>query len=656
MTLRFIDYETHLIGEGAIFPKPVCLSSHSENGSFIFVGMVEMEQRLRKWLTNGDTIGAHNATFEWGVTVTHFPHLTQLVFKALEEGRLVCTQIREQHIDINREKPIIRTNLAALVQHYFKVDISETKTADSWRLRYSELDGIPIAEWPQEAIDYSIEDSVWAYKIYKKQIEVDTLLSMRSSLYLNLMAAQGMTISQERVMTLKQEVMTILQPHYDYLVEHGFCTKVKGKDIPRKNMKKLKEHIEVKDMDFMYTAKGSISVTGEALEYYRGQEPDEVLKRFADIGVYEKVLSAFVSRMEGNEKMYSSYSTVKSTGRTSSSGSSFYPSLNIQQLPRTVEGVTYDLRNCFVPRKGFKILSIDYAGLELSSTAHQLYSVYGKSKMREVVNGGDTPVDMHSVLAAYIQKISYDEFISRKKELKHVRTLAKPINLGFPGGLGFDTMRKLLYMAGIKTKFKILHKATRKEDLVYFLYNLDAPDLRIARLNKDEWGLVQDELVELKRKFFSLYPELEDFLKHKHKSYIMTGKTKWAKNDYGEWELEDVYKYKVGSFERSWCTYTAFCNGFLMQSPAAQGAKGAVSAICKEFYGHKDLIPKAFIHDEILFEVREDREDLIEKAAYIMIDEMQKVLKSVRITVEASLANEWTKTGEYWDKKYWRNA
>ena len=655
MTLRAIDFESYLIGENAIFPKPVCVSSHSENGSFLFVGMVEMEQRLRKWLKD-DVIIAHNMTFECGIIVTHFPHLTLPLFKALEEGRIICTMIREQHININRENPLKKMGLSCLVDHYFKVDISETKTADSWRMRYSELDGIKIEHWPKKAIDYAIDDSVWAYKIYKKQIEVDTLLSMKSSVYLNLMAAQGMGISQERVMTLKKEIMDILSPHYNYLIEQGFCTNVKGKDIPRKNMKKLKEHIEVKDIDFKYTAKGSISVTGEALEFYQRQEPDEVLQRFADIGVYEKVLSAFVRRMEGNDTMYSSYSTVMVTGRTSSSGSSFYPSLNIQQLPRGVEGVTYDLRNCFVPPAGFKILSIDYAGLELSSTAHQLYSVYGKSKMRDVVNGGDIPTDMHSVLAAYIQKISYDEFISRKKELKHVRTLAKPINLGFPGGLGFDTMRKLLYMAGIKTKFKVLHKASRKEDLVYLLYNLDAPDLRIARLSKDDWGLVQDELVQLKRMFFKLYPELEDFLKHKHKDYIMKGSTKWTKNEYDEWELEDVYKYKVGSFERSWCTYTAFCNGFLMQSPAAQGAKAAVSEVYKQFYGNKDMIPKAFIHDEILFYVRENREDLIEKAAYIMIDEMQKVLNSVRITVEASLANEWTKTNEYWDKKYWRNA
>ena len=655
MTLRAIDFETHLIGEGAIFPKPVCVSSHSVNGSFLFTGMIEMEQRLKRWLTE-DTIIAHNATFEAGVIIHHFPSLTELLFTSIDEGRFICTLINEQHININREKPLMKLNLASLVLYYFKEDISATKGEDGWRLRYSELENVPKAEWPQEAIDYAIEDSIWAYKLYDTQIFVDSELSLRSSVYLNLMAAEGMTIAPERVALLKEEIMAYLKPRYQFLIDKGFCAAVKGKDIPRKQMKKLKEYIEVMDIDFMYTAKNNISVTGEAIDYYRGQSEDEVLKYFAEISEYEKVLSAYVSRMENNTRIYSSYSTVKSTGRTSSSGTKLYPSLNIQQLPREVKNVTYDLRNCFIPREGFKILSIDYSGLELSSTAHQLYGVYGQSKMRSTINGGDSPVDMHSVLAAYIHKMPYEEFMLKKKELKHIRTLAKPINLGFPGGLGFDTMRKLLYMAGIKTKFKILHRAPKKEDLTYFLFNLDAPDLRIARLNKDEWGLVQDELVQLKRKFFSLYPELEDFLKHKHKSFIMTGQTKWAKNEYGEWELEDVYKYKVKGFERSWCTYTAFCNGFLMQSPAAQGAKTAVSNICRKYYGSKDIIPKAFIHDEILFEVREGREDLIEEAAYIMIDAMQQTLSSVRIAVEASLAHHWSKTDEYWTKSYWRNA
>lgn len=652
--LRAIDFETNPISVGAIFPSPICVSTHSENGSNLYIGK-DMEQRLYKWLRE-DTIIAHNATFELCVILTHFPNMKDIVQKALEEDRIICTLINEQHININREKPLNKMNLAALVLHHFKTDISETKGEDSWRTRYNELEHTPLIQWPKEAVDYAIDDSVWAYKLHKQQINVESSLSLKCSVALNMMASEGMTISPERVETLKKEVMEFLQPKYDFLIQEGFCSPVKNKDIPKKKVKKLKEYIEVMPLEFMYTAKGSISVTGEAIEYYRNQIENPILKAFSEIAEYEKVLSSYVSRMEGENIIYTSYSTVKNTGRTSSSGSTLFPSLNIQQLPREVKNVTYDLRNCFIPSPGFKILSIDYAGLELASTSHQLYSVYGRSKMRDTINEGESPIDMHSKLAAYLKKMSYTEFLERKKELKHVRTLAKPINLGFPGGLGFDTMRKLLYMAGIKTKFKILHKAIRKEHLSHLLFSLKAPDLRIARLNKEEWALVQDELVELKRAFFSLYPELEDFLKHKHKEFIMKGSTKWSKNEYGEWELDDMYKYSVGGFERSWCTYTAFCNGFLMQSPAAQGAKGAVCAIYNKYVDNKDMFPKAFIHDEILFEVREGREDLIEEASCIMIEEMQKVLNSVRITVEASLANEWTKTNEYWTKQYWRNV
>lgn len=658
-----IDFETHLIGPGAIFPKPVCLSTYNGTEAAL-LGKDKIEEGLKQILTFNIMI-AHNATFECGVIYYHYPELRPLLFAAVKEGRVVCTKMQEELINIIRPKGAYKFSLSDLVKYYFETDISATKTgADAWRLRYSELEDIPVDRWPAAARDYAIDDSIWAHKVYMKQREgtykIDkesNQLAIESSVYLNIMASKGMELDLSKVAELKRELMAYLKPNHDFLIEQGFCVKNPKYEMPQKKIKKLKEYIETLDVEYMYTTKGGVCVSGEALEYYNNQVEDKILQTFSAISKHEKALTAFVARMQ-ETPIYSQYATAKNTGRTSSSGSKLFPSLNIQQMPRSIEGVTHDVRNCFIPKPGFKILSIDYGGLELCATAHQLYKVFGRSKMRDVLNEGTEPTDMHSRLAARLKNMSYEDFIDRKKELKDVRQLAKPINLGFPGGIGYDSMRKILWQSGIKTKFQVLHKAQRKGELRSLMLSLAAPDVRICRLTKNEYALVQDELVYLKRQFFDLYPELETFLKETHLKYT-TGHVKKVKNEFGEWEDEPMYKYKVFGFERDWCTYTAFCNGFLMQSPSAVGAKKAVVAICSKYMDHPDVQPLAFIHDEILFQIRESRiandKELVVDICNIMIEEMQKVLSSVRITVEASLMDYWQKGDGFWTEKFWRD-
>lgn len=653
MNIISCDYETHLIGNGQVFPKPVCLSAYNGSEASLF-DRKESEQYLAQHL-NKSLIIAHNAVFECGVTVTHYPELADHVFDALDNNLIYCTKINESLWNIQREKQLHGLTLAGLVQHYFNEDISETKTDPlAWRLRYSELDGIPIDEWPLEARQYAIDDSIWAYKVHQEQKDVNQSLALKSAVYLNLMGAQGFNINQDRVLLLEQEIWEFLTPRYDFLVKEGFCDYIPKQKQPRKQVKKLKEYVESLGVDLMYTDKGKTATSAEALASYQTQKDDAVLKAFSELSKYEKILTSYIKNLKGADVIYSQYSTTLNTGRTSSSGSKLFSSVNIQQMPRAVEGVTYDVRNCFIPRPGFKICSIDYSALELCSAAHQLYSTLGFSYMREALNEGDKPTDMHSKLAAKFKNMPYEEFMARKSEFKDDRQKAKPINLGFPGGIGYDTMRHLMWKDGIKTKFEILETSKNKKDLEFYLYRLGAPDIRIRRVNKREYALVQDELVQLKRYIFDLYPDLEQFLKETHNKFL-TGKTKFKKNDFDEWEEEPMYMYETHGFKRDFCTYTALCNGFLMQTPSAVGAQRTMNKLVRTFYNNPDIYPQAFIHDECIFEVREGRYDLIDDAAEIMIDEMQSVLSSVRVAVEASVSDYWQKADGFWTKSYFKD-
>ena len=649
-----LDYETHLIGNESVFPKPVCLS-HYDGHETGLLNRADAQDFLAKVL-NKEVLIAHNAVFECGVTVTHFPELADKVFDALDNGLIYCTKINEALWNIQREKPNNRLDLASLVLHYFKTDISAGKGEDAWRLRYSELDNIPIIDWPQEAIDYAIDDSIWAYKIAGLQKPINQCLALKSAVYLNLMGSEGFTIQKDRVLLLEEEIWEYLTPRYDFLVQQGFCDYIARQKQPRKQVKKLKAYVESLGVDLQYTLKGGVATSGEALAAYQTQVDDPVLKAFSELSRYEKILTAYISRLKSADKIYSQYSTTKNTGRTSSSSSKLFDSINIQQIPRAVEDVSYDVRNCFIPRPGFKILSIDYSALELCSAAHQLYTTVGYSKMRDALNEGSQPTDMHSKLAAKIKGISYDEFMLHKSEYKDARQKAKPINLGFPGGIGYDTMRHLMWKDGIRTRYQVLETAKRKNDLYYYLTNLHCPDVRIRRNGKCEYALVQDELVELKRYVFDLYPELEEFLKETHNKFL-TGKTKFKKNEFDEWEEEPMYMYDTHGFKRDWCTYTALCNGFLMQTPSAVGAQRAMCELIREYYHNPDVIPQAFIHDEAILEIKEDvLEQYADRITEILIDEMQTALPSVRIAMEFEVSGDcWRKAGGEWSRKYWKD-
>lgn len=648
-----IDYETYLIGKGAIFPKPVCLSYYDGVNTGL-LNSADTKDYLHEILIKKESIIAHHAVFECGVTAYHYPELTELMFDALDSGLIICTKIAEQLNNTVRKTQIKNLSLAGLVNHYFDIDISSSKTnPDAWRLRYSELDGVLISDWPEEAKKYAIDDSIWAYKVREIQDKADQVLCIQAAVYLNLMGSVGIDVDLDRVRQLKQEVSSHLKPHYEYLVGLGLCV-VNKKGGFSKKVKKLQEYVESLDVLKVYTTTGQISVDAESLEKYLAQIEDPVLKSFSYLAIYEKIQSAYLSRMT-ESPIYTQYSAVKSTGRTSANGTKLFPSLNIQQMPRQVKEVSYDVRNCIVPPKGYKILSNDYSALEMCATAHQLYKLYGKSAMRDALNEGEVPLDMHSKLGAYINKTTYEDFISNPTENKPLRQKAKRIDLSFAGGVGYNTMRTMMRQDGIKTEYKILETYKTRREASIDLFELARQDLRIDRTGKYEYSLVKDELVKLKRDFLNLYPELEWFLKESHLKFL-TGEKKYVKDEFGEWKEEPMYAYTVLGFTRDWCVYTALCNGYLMQTPAAIGAKVAVNRIIRKYWKNPDVIPWAFIHDEILFLIRESKEmyNQAEQLSYEMIDAMKEILSSVRITVEASFSDQWQKSDGFWTKKFWR--
>ena len=330
------------------------------------------------------------------------------------------------------------------------------------------------------------------------------------------------------------------------------------------------------------------------------------------------------------------------------------------------EKFTYDIRACFLPRPGFKFVAVDYNNLELLAVGHQLLGVYGHSTLVDIINSGDCPTDLHSKFAALLKSreekttITYEDFIARKheKEFKAYRGKGKPMSLGRPGGMGYDTIRGQCEKSGINLEYKEVfkhdHEATLKR--MFFKHCEGKDDMRIKRTGKKEWAIVKDEVVGIRKALDDLYPELKDFLTEGHKQFL-TGQKTYVKNDFNEWEEEPYYRFDTMGVQRNYCTYTAFCNGFLMQTPSAVGAKKAVYDSFRHWESSEEVFMLGFIHDEIIFEVK-DNDNLhsnVAKCSEILIDSMKEVLPSVRVAVEYTIHTCWAKDGNDEDGVYWKD-
>lgn len=334
---------------------------------------------------------------------------------------------------------------------------------------------------------------------------------------------------------------------------------------------------------------------------------------------------------------------------------------------------THDVRSCFVPRPGYKFVAVDYNNLELLAVAHQLYGHYGHCVMMDIINSGDCPTDLHSKFAALLmskekkQDISYEYFCEHKSdpEFKAYRTKGKPMSLGRPGGMGYDTIRSQCEQFGIKLDYKVLfkHTFTGKPDKaekelqkMFYKHCEGMHNARIRRSGFKEFSIVIDEVVSIRKALDELYPELCDFLTEGHKKYL-TGESGYVKNEYGEWVEEPFYAFDTMGVRRDFCTYTAFCNGFLMQTPSAVGAKKAVYDCFRTFENNDDVHMLAFIHDEVIAEVKDD-ENLhkhVGQISEILIDSMKEVLPTVRVAVEYTIHSHWAKDGNDESGNYWKD-
>jgi len=606
-----IDTETWLIAPGRLAPKLVCVSYYDGSRGGVLNAEIGAAY-VQDWLSQSDvTLVGHNIAFDFGVLVQHAPHLAPLVWQAYDKGRVFDTQVYEQLRKValgwHRLDPTTgkmpRYALAALVSEYLGEQVEGKSGEDVWRLRYAELDGVLIKEWPREAYEYAKLDAQYTWRVYSRQVAdwekqaadrglcsvlPNTEEQFRYAWSMHLMSAWGIRTDARMVNRLEADLGVAVTAAMDQLKAKGIYRPKGTKDMAVVRAIVEKAYAD-KGIEPPRTPKGAVSTSAQTLT--GSGHPD--LELLASISGEQKLLNTFIPILRSGTELPINprFNPLVASGRSSCRNP------NLQNQPRR-EGV----RDCYIPREGYVFAACDYHVAELCSLAQILLERYSYSKMADAIQQGR---ELHLETAAGILGISYDEVRARHKrgdkKVKEARQLAKAANFGFPGGLGADS-------------FVAFAKAS---------YGLD---------------IETEDARRLKKKWLERYPEMDRYFQD-----IATSCTRGG----GRFTFTQPRSGRL----RGDVGFCDGCNsGF--QGLTADGAKAALHEVVRECYIDYNTPlfgcrPVAFIHDEIILEVPEDRgHEAAMRLAEMMIKGMQKYTPDIPCRADAHLMRRWYKAAE----------
>lgn len=656
MILGF-DTETHLITRHCLIPRLVCLSlaAEGEPPDWVYrndavvqragadvpawravLGRSAVPGALRRMFAEGVALIGHNTEYDLAVLAHNFGCIDE-VFDAIEDSEVYDTKIREMLLRLSVGEfeffahpmgGVRKTtfDMAALVDRYFGIDISTEKTdPNGWRLRYAELDGVPVEAWPIEAVNYAAQDAFWPLLIAEQQIAQNPQFSgghlvhdgssgvvsehreVACALALHLQAAWGLRTDPEASGKTVAEWDRIAERGIVLGQQYGFV-RVKGRDkgkpgsLIKKNLAELVskayEGMPPKTPPSKTFPEGQIKTDTETLE----QSGSDLLLQYADTLQAKNWRSKYTEGLLSGIKgpLCSHPNVLVATGRTS------WADPPLHQPPR--EG---GYRGCFVPRPGYLFVAADFDAAELVSISQVCLWVVGWSRLADTINAG---LDPHLVTMMRVMEINdiagrpenYEEAAHRKKIgdklVKDGRQAAKAINFGLLGMMGIDTFRRWAW-----TTYHV--RMTEGE----------------ARQGKEAWF---DQYPEMPRYFKFVQDSIEDGAVKQFVSNRVRGDVRApaAANGYFQGLTADGAKY-----------------GVYLLSRAAYTGKGPapIAEACRTFHGCR---PVLFLHDEQLSEVPEEcAAEAANAQAEIMVWAMKQHIPDVRVVAKPVLTRRWVK-------------
>lgn len=587
-----IDTETYLLEPGVFAPKTVCVSFHNDKNSSLVLAD-EGAAMVGKLLQAGYTTAWANPGFDIATLCRTEPRLFALFVQALRDGRVWCVQLAQKLDDIEQGcRKFSKYNLAILSERFFGFKMDK----DTWRLRYSELDGVPVEQWPEGARSYAASDAEYTWKLYQRQKdrkldEVQLADRVRFDVALYWQSREGVCVDGKQVHKLEADTLKDIAKLRPQLIEDGLL-RDKNKhsglvdlftgEVGEPDWGDDTKAIQNRVFDtgkVNTTATGQISIDNDSLV----ETGDPTLLAFANYAkqtsIRDKDLKFLLQGVEDG-RIHTWYDTLLDTGRTSSSRP------NLQNLKRA-PGV----RECFVPREGHVFLDADYSSAELRTLAQTCLNLFGASQLADTMNAGRDP---HVMMAGRLAGVAdYDEMVEHP-QLKHYRQASKAVNFGLPGGMGVTKLAAYAKAMGI--------------------------DLVAAGF----------EPAALKAAWHEQWPEMKPLFK-------------WVKDHL------PFIRLQCGSGRlRKTEFFTEGCN-YLFQGSAADAGGLAAWALFEECYVDTDSIlygckPVLFVHDQFVLEAPKDRAEFaLGRMCQVMKTEFDKVTPDVPVQVEGEVKQWWSK-------------
>lgn len=305
--------------------------------------------------------------------------------------------------------------------------------------------------------------------------------------------------------------------------------------------------------------------TGEGILAQVNNPTVQILR---DYRKYEKLVSAFGENLLSklNKKTGRVHPQFNQLGTATGRFSCNNP--NLQQIPKQSDEAQF--RSCFNPEPGNKLVTTDYATFEMRIMA----DLSGDSNLVEAFNSG---VDVHSHTAALMFGLEYNKDF--KEMHPKERFAAKSINFGLMYGRGPTSLAKQI-------------------------------------------GVSSEEGKEYLEKYFRSYPGVRKFLDKLSKDGVKRG---WSTTPAGRkrwYNMPDKndpdYRKKIGHIQRQ-------AKNHPIQGTNADAIKYALvfiqDKIRKEGW---DARPVLTVHDEIVYEVKENQAEAFAK---VQSDEMIRAAK-----------------------------
>ena len=714
------DTETHLITRGRLVPRMVCLSLAGRDAPPPMWArpvadhgyLAPVAGDWPSWWAVYDRVGAelvvphlfdphscrvavaHNAPFDLAVLLRASPALAPALFRACAEGRVVDTKVRERLLRIStgelefRHLPdgtALKTgySLADIAALYLGTDRSAEKSdPNAWRLRYVELDGVPLSDWPSEALAYAGQDAIDALDVAHVQSSL-ALTEPRVDYHRSIARSAGLRATVggypviepggplgATVVSETREVCAALALHLEAVWglrvdptraadtlaawdEHAAAgreaaarrgwVRVAGRDKGKAgslNKAALQDAVRRAMVLGQVDPSGwttrpsrtfpagqvkvSEAVVLEAADYASPDPEGDDLRAYAGSIEYTGHLSRWGSTLREAHgfALTSSPEGLRETGRTA------WRDPPLQQPPR--KG---GLRECVEAREGYVLCSVDYDAAEFIACGQVCLWAGCGDAIAVAMNAGRDP---HSITGAAIRTsdgtpTTYEQMLQLVKaadpDAVRDRQVGKHSNFGFLGGMG---------AAGFAA-------TVRKQS-----------DGAIV--------LTPERAVAVREVFFGTWPPVRAYLA-------------WVQAVVGD---GGVVRHPVSGRVRGGARMTAAFNGYF-QGLVADGAKYAAWLLCHaaytgtlpdEVYRGVDAgegsragcdvaslsdaarafagsRPVLFLHDEVIAELPRDRaHEAGEAMALVMRWAMQRHIPDIVVRAEPALMARWYKAAK----------